>query len=284
MNLRFSIKRCIYSVRPLRRILIFWHKAGGQKPWRPGYSVHKFDLIGRVIREHSGCFRSQKLPPGYGFGFDERVVEYPWFFARIKSADQTILDAGSSLNHYDVLTLDCLRNRAVHLFTLADEGKFPYDNLSYAYGDLRHLPYADDYFDCAVSISTLEHVGMDNTFLYTRDRTKKESDPKAHLEAVRELRRVLKPGGTAYITVPFGAQKNHGWLQVFDGAMVDELVNTFAPAEFEETYFKYENGQWNFSQRRECEQGRYFDIHENKELRADHLAASQSVVCLQMKK
>jgi SAM-dependent methyltransferase len=51
-------------------------------------------------------------------------------------------------------------------------------------GDVHRLPLADDAFDCVVCTGTLEHV----------------ADPH---QAVREIGRVLKPGGLVHIDVPF---------------------------------------------------------------------------------
>lgn len=48
-----------------------------------------------------------------------------------------------------------------------------------------HLPFAKGWFDCVVAIDVLEHLDDDQPFLY-------------------ELRRVLRPGGQAIITVPNG--------------------------------------------------------------------------------
>lgn len=47
------------------------------------------------------------------------------------------------------------------------------------------FPFADDRFECVVSIDVLEHLAEDRAFL-------------------RELRRVLRPGGRAIVTVPNG--------------------------------------------------------------------------------
>lgn len=49
--------------------------------------------------------------------------------------------------------------------------------------DIRRLPYADDSFDWAVAVATYHHLGGGE-----------------HLAAFRELKRVLKPGGEAFIT------------------------------------------------------------------------------------
>jgi tRNA (uracil-5-)-methyltransferase TRM9 len=51
--------------------------------------------------------------------------------------------------------------------------------------DARHLPFADKTFDWAIAVATYHHLkGKEN-----------------QLEALRELRRVLKPGGEAFLTV-----------------------------------------------------------------------------------
>ncbi len=63
-------------------------------------------------------------------------------------------------------------------------GKFRFSvNLSLA--DARHLPYPDETFDWAISVATYHHI----------------KGKEERLEALQELRRVLKPGGEAFITV-----------------------------------------------------------------------------------
>ncbi len=54
-------------------------------------------------------------------------------------------------------------------------------------GDLRSLPYPDDTFDRVTVISVIEHV----------------PDP-GDIDGIRDLARVLKPGGRLILTVPFG--------------------------------------------------------------------------------
>jgi len=51
--------------------------------------------------------------------------------------------------------------------------------------DARHLPYVDNSFDWAIAVATYHHI----------------EDKEERLEAFKELRRVLKPGGEAFITV-----------------------------------------------------------------------------------
>jgi tRNA (uracil-5-)-methyltransferase TRM9 len=51
--------------------------------------------------------------------------------------------------------------------------------------DICHLPFADETFDWAISVATYHHI----------------TSKKDRLLAMNELRRVLKPGGEAFITV-----------------------------------------------------------------------------------
>lgn len=57
------------------------------------------------------------------------------------------------------------------------------DNISWRVADIQRLPFADDTFDTAISCETVEHV----------------PDPAG---AVRELSRVLRPGGRLLLTTP----------------------------------------------------------------------------------
>ena len=77
-----------------------------------------------------------------------------------------------------------------------------YDGFSYVYGDLRDTFFRDQTFDIVICVSTIEHIGLDNTLLYTSDRQHDERDETGFLAAAREFKRILKPGGTCYVTVP----------------------------------------------------------------------------------
>jgi tRNA (uracil-5-)-methyltransferase TRM9 len=61
--------------------------------------------------------------------------------------------------------------------------------------DARFLPYADESLDWAISVATYHHI---------RGR-------EAQLAALKELRRVLKPGGEAFLTVWNRCQRRFWW-------------------------------------------------------------------------
>jgi ubiquinone/menaquinone biosynthesis C-methylase UbiE len=58
-------------------------------------------------------------------------------------------------------------------------------NANLVEADARHLPYPDDSFDWAIAVATYHHI----------------EDSEGRMQALKELRRVLKPGGEAFITV-----------------------------------------------------------------------------------
>lgn len=281
--LKHEFKKFIYATPFVRFVLSLIYKIRGRKPFSLGYNPYKFSFIKKVIQEDG--FSGEQLPFHYGNRLDERVVEYPWVINKIQDSDQRILDAGSSLNHPDIFSLSVWKEKELFIFTLDFEGEYqaPFKRV-YSYGDLRKTPFPDNYFDSIISISTIEHIGMDNTFLYTQNSSKNEKQTKDYLLAIDEMKRILKPGGKLLITVPFGAYKDHGWFQVFDKNMINQIEERFKPATNQETYFKYENQQWNFSTAELCKNSIFYDVHENKKFSSSAPAASESVACLELVK
>jgi SAM-dependent methyltransferase len=255
----------------------------GMKPWTKGYEEYKVSEIARVLRE--GTFSNEKLPANYGHRIDERIIEYPWLFSRLPVGAGKLLDAGSALNFDHLLEQPKLKEKRVHICTLAPEDRaFWEKGVSYVYEDLRNLPYKDESFDWISCLSTLEHVGMDNTMLYTSDSTKRESNRRAYLDAVTELRRVVKTGGTVYVTVPYGKAKDLGWQQIFDEAMVDALVSAFKPKTVQRFYFAYEPEGWRVATAAETKDATGFDFHAGTGYDPDFAAGARAVCCLEMVK
>jgi len=255
----------------------------GKKPWKLGYVPYKFSAIKRAIKD--SIFNPEKLPPGYGFRLDERIVEYPWLFSRLPHNNGNLLDAGSVLNYEFLLDQPVLLNKRTFISTLAPENECFYEKrVSYVYEDLRESCYRDEFFDWVVSLSTIEHIGLDNTMLYTGDESKRENDNDAYLAAVREFRRMLKPGGKLFLSMPFGVHRNHGWFQIFDAQMVDRIIEAFSPAGYQEFHFRYQSEGWVVSDRKHSADATYFDIHTQKHYDADFAAASRAIVCLELTK
>jgi SAM-dependent methyltransferase len=273
---------------PWRLARTAWHslqlvayRLGGRRPWSRGYTVHRRRTIESVLA--AGRFDPDALPPGYGLRLDERVVEYAWMFSRLPRGGGRLLDAGSVLNFDFLLGQPALAEKTLAISTLAPE-PFCFWNrgISYVFEDLRHSGFRDGLFDWVVSLSTVEHIGLDNAMLYSGDAGHRENRPDTYLEAIREFARVLRPGGTLLLSVPYGRHANHGWFQVFDAPMVDALVAAFAPSRSREWIFRYLPEGWVRSNRADAADATYFDIHARRDYDPDFAAASRAVVCLEL--
>jgi O-antigen chain-terminating methyltransferase len=73
--------------------------------------------------------------------------------------------------------------------------------------DVRRMPYATDVFDLIWCVSTIEHVGRDNT---RYGLPPEPPDPDADLVTLNEMARVLQPFGRLLISVPLGRREDHG--------------------------------------------------------------------------
>lgn len=271
------IKKLYYKLQS------FYFIVRGMKPWTSGYWHYKTLTIKNLL--YSQSFDPFSLPKGFGYRVDERVVEYPWFFSRLPSGDGKLLDAGSVLNVDFILSHSKLQSKKVFISTLAPESESFWDKgVSYVFEDLRNSCFKDDYFDWIASLSTIEHIGLDNTMLYTADPSKKENHSNTYIQAIREYHRMLKPGGVLYLSFPYGKHQNRKWFQIFDGPMIDEIIEIFKPTKHTTFYYKYESEGWEISTRKESKDATYFDIHTESDYDSDFAAASRAIVCLELVK
>lgn len=223
----------LVGVTGLRRRLSQWRMQSKSARWignrrvpgGRGYVAAKWAAVERALAGAGA--------QAYGYddaGLDERVVEYPWAFERLAALHTPgarILDAGSVLNHPRLLAHCRKRGYSpLSIVTLRYEGGAEVsDDVRYEFADLRTLPYRDDWFSIVVSLSTLEHVGMDNTGY--GDTAAASTDASLEtIRALQELRRVTAPGGTALVSVPFGARANRGWLRVLDAEDLHDLTGS----------------------------------------------------------
>lgn len=183
-----------------------------------------------------------------GFNTTERFIEIPWCLIRRRTAN-TVLDVGyvnADMNYLqglaaqqipDLYGLD-IATPVNHSCTLPDGTVKPL--LKPVQSDIRNTPFADDFFDLIFLISTIEHVGMDNSVYKPgmEDRPATCGD----FDAIAEMCRITKPGGRLLVTVPFGKYQNHGWFQQYDIARLMRLFNSTDYSVNEMQFFAYKNG------------------------------------------
>jgi SAM-dependent methyltransferase len=136
-------------------------------------------------------------------GTDERVIEIPWVLSRLQPG--RVLEVGYA--YAEPPYLAGLLRTDVELVGV-DLAPGSVGGMETIQADVRSLPFEDHSFAQVLLVSTLEHIGADNT-VYGLDA---EEDDEGRVQALRELRRVLRPGGSLLVTVPLGEPGNHGWF------------------------------------------------------------------------
>lgn len=255
------------------------------EPWTAEYVERHREFVTRALDDPAllVAFRTGRaLPAGYGPGFDERVVEFPWTATR--DLRGRVLDAGSTLNHPHVLIRLRPHVDELHVVTLAPEPEaYPFLDVSYLFADLRDLPVQDATYDTAVSISTLEHVGMDNA--QYGDASPRATNAGAdRVAAMGELHRVLKPGGSLFVTVPYGRPDDLGWQQVFDASGLQALVDGFGGSEVAREFFLYSAQGWRRASQEDAAGAVYRDHFSDPAAAPDRAPAARAIACLELRK
>ena len=141
-------------------------------------------------------------------GTDERVVEIPWVLSRLRASGR-VLEVGYAFA--ETAWLGALLRSGVELVGV-DLATRDVEGMETAEADVRELPFPDRSFDQILLVSTLEHVGADNT-VYGIEAA---AGVGARQEALQELRRVLRREGSLLATVPLGEPGDHGWFRQED--------------------------------------------------------------------
>jgi SAM-dependent methyltransferase len=222
---------------PVRRLALTFVPSGRRarlRYWGRGeHTVILAELDGLRPGTSWGAFTA-----GYATGgMTERVVEIPWTLSRYRG-ERRVLDVGPSnaVAAY-VRYLTGLKIPELHGVDLSPAS---IDGMTIAQADVRQMPYDDQYFDLIMCVSTLEHIGRDNSSYGIQA----GMDTQGDVTALRELQRVLKTGGRLLITVPFGALRHYDWFKQYDLDAWDELVGQTALHPVEVAFFAYDPSGW----------------------------------------
>ena len=137
----------------------------------------------RGARARSERPRWLQGPPGT----DERVIELPWVLARLRGG--RALEVGYAFAEAPYLA--ALLQAGFDELTGVDLADADVPGMTTVQADVRELPFDKGAFDLALCVSTLEHVGADNSGYGLEA----EENGPSRLTALRELRRVLAPSG-----------------------------------------------------------------------------------------
>lgn len=278
-------KNILISPEVERQNKIKKYKSSGSIPWSAGYHEYKEEQINNAIHNDILLKEIQhgSLPDHYGVGLDDRIVEYPWLFSNISKEKTIMLDAGSTFNFEYLLEHPVIKQKDLTIYTFYPESpSFNEKRVSYVYGDLRILPFRNNYFDEVTCQSTLEHIDMDNS-MYGYDLSHKEDKGKSYeyMQVIKELIRVAKQGGTVLLTLPYGKFENHGFFQQFDSEMIGKMLDEFtSQGSVQTTFFRYFPTGWIITKKEDCEDATSFNPHTGIGKGTDGAAHSRCIGCI----
>jgi SAM-dependent methyltransferase len=168
---------------------------------------------------------------------DERPIEICWTLARLP-ADSRVLDIGTT--NAEPAYVTGLLGTGFPALVAVDLAPGDIPGLRSVVGDVRALPFPAGSFDAAVCISTLEHVGRDNS-IYGLDGLPDES---GMVRALGELRRVLTGHGRLLLTVPTGRREEHDWFVQLPPADWLDLFRSAGFLVFEHEVYALGPGGW----------------------------------------
>ena len=100
--------------------------------------------------------------------------------------------------------------------------------------DARYSAFRDEAFDQVVCISTMEHIGLSCEI----------NDEQGDTKAMAEIYRVLKKGGSAIVTMPFGRKvATHEYThRVYNRQTLAKLVRSFSVTK--KAFYRYTPSRW----------------------------------------
>lgn len=146
----------------------------------------------------------------------ERIAEIPLVLGSIPSAPQAILDVGC---RYSLLPIQLAS--IGHSVDGVDINPYKrtHPNFRFHQVDILKPPFKAGTFDIAISLSTVEHIGL--------TRYKDDKNEQGDIDTLLSIHKLLKKDGTVILTVPFGQAMDTQWYRVYDLDRVSSLLKGY---------------------------------------------------------
>ena len=203
-----------------------------------------------------------------GVGDTERYIEIPWAISEY-SDEHTVLDIGyANAEERYIASLLSLKIPNLHGLDISEK---KFNGIISHTVDIRHTNFEDNFFDFVFCISTIEHIGRDNSkYIHNFIEDLESGD----LEGLKEIFRITKINGKCVITVPFGKFCNYGWFIHYDEKRLNTLLNSSPFEIVKKEFFIYENG-WHSCDKEDLKDILYKD---------NNAPAAAGLACLLLKK
>ncbi len=218
------------NVNPLQRRF----EEGQLKGYNHEYSNRKHSLIESLLNEVANSdYFDDCLFLNYKYSeLDERVIEYPFALSTlmntaINKKKVQLLDVGCVLNNLLIRNYVTQFTQWVWFLNPSLEPLQYQNNFSYIVSDIRNCQLPSELkFDLVTCLSTIEHVGMDNTRYGGTGKEFQETPnnpEKFAIQATQKISQLVKVGGKLLLSVPFGPFE---YLYIY-GNLNDPIYYTF---------------------------------------------------------
>ena len=184
---------------------------------RPNFTYPIYYQLARLPNNKLLRLLYGSMAQRYELIVNERSIEIPFVFHNLQLPKwSTVLDFGCNESPL-----------SIHLASLGyqvtgvdlNDYPFTHPNLCFRKGDFLEVGFPENTFDGAVAVSALEHCGL---AVYS-EAPYEQGDH----EIVREIHRILRPGGQFVLTVPYGMAGQTSWYRVYDRDSLDALLGPF---------------------------------------------------------
>jgi SAM-dependent methyltransferase len=179
----------------------------------------------------------------FRYEVNERIVEVPFVFQNMNlPKGSKILDFGCNRSKvcielaslgYNVIGVDMLPYN------------FSHKNFEFIRGNFLDNSFPSNSFDGVTAISAIEHSGLEYYGSPFPDGDKKIVD---------EFFRILKPGGLAIITVPYGVKYKDDTTRIYDEETLSELLSKFKIVKEKYYLRNEEKSEWSLSTKEQLSQ------------------------------
>lgn len=191
-------------------------------------------LFNKAKYKKNTSFKLEPTP--YGINDTERCIEIPWSMS-CYNGETKVLDIGyANAEERYINALLNLNIPELHGFDMVEKH---IDGIRSHQGDIKETEFPDEFFDFIFCISTIEHIGKDNSIYFKKDET---NNNEGDFAAIQEISRILKKKGNLILTAPYGKEYDYGWFVHYDQYRWEKLIKCSGLKLINEDYFLYEKG------------------------------------------